>query len=113
MSLFDILMALVVAVVFIPLVSLLREPTRRSFMAIFVAGAGAAYLNGGLGPFELGFTAVMTYLAWRGLESYRFIAVSWWLHTGWDIIHHLQGHPILSFAPTSSGQCAITDALIG
>ena len=34
------------------------------------------------------------------------------LHTGWDVVHHLLGLPILSFQPTSSAGCAITDLLI-
>ena len=63
-------MAVVVAIAFIFLVSLLKEPTRQRFMAIFVAGAGAAYLNGGLGLWEFLFTGVATYVAYRGLESY-------------------------------------------
>ena len=35
------------------------------------------------------------------------------LHTGWDVVHHfLRRCPILSFQPTSSAGCAITDLLI-
>jgi len=104
--------AVAVAIVFIFLVSLLEEPTRQRFMAIFVAGAGAAYLNGGLGLWEFLFTGVATYVAYRGLESYRFIGAAWVLHTMWDVVHHFYGNPIVFFAPTSSAQCAITDALI-
>jgi len=33
--------------------SLLREPARRQFNAIFVGGAMGAYLSGGFGPWEL------------------------------------------------------------
>jgi hypothetical protein len=104
--------AVVVAIAFIFLVSLLEEPTRQKFMAIFVAGAGSAYLNGGLGGWEFLFTGVATYVAYRGLESYRFIGAAWILHTVWDVVHHLYGSPIVFFMPTSSAQCAITDALI-
>jgi len=105
-------MAVVIAIAFIFLVSLLKEPTRQRFMAIFVAGAGAAYLNGGFGMWEFLFTAAATYVAYRGLESYRFIGAAWLMHTTWDIAHHFYGNPIISFAPTSSAGCAITDALI-
>ena len=112
LSVDDGAMAVVVAIAFIFLVSLLKEPTRQRFMAIFVAGAGAAYLNGGLGLWEFLFTGVATYVAYRGLESYRFIGAAWILHTMWDVAHHVYGHPIVFFVPTSSAQCAITDALI-
>jgi hypothetical protein len=98
--------------VFILLVSLIREPARRKFMAILVAGAGAAYFDGGLGPWELVFTAVLTWVAFRGLDDYRFIGAAWLLHAGWDVLHHLYGRPILYFAPTSSGGCAVFDALL-
>ena len=108
----DAIAPLVIAGIFILLMSLLREPTRQRFNAIFVAGAGAAYLNGGLGPWEFAYTALATWLAYRGLESYRFIALAWILHTGWDVIHHFYGRPIVYFQPTSSAGCAITDALI-
>jgi hypothetical protein len=105
-------MALLAVPPFILLVSLLKEPTKQRLMAIFVAGAGAAYLNGGLGPWEFLFTAVATWVAYRGLTSYRFIGAAWILHTLWDVAHHFYGHPIMYFAPTSSGQCAVTDALL-
>ena len=104
--------AVAVALVCIVLGSLLAEPTRRRFMAIVVAGAGAAYLNGGLGFWEIPFTVVATVVAYRGLEDHRFIGAGWLLHVGWDIVHHLQGHPILFFLPTSSAQCAVTDTLV-
>ena len=109
---FDVLAATTVAIVFVMLVSLLREPTRQRFMAIFVAGAGSAYLNGGLGGWEFLFTAVATYVAYRGLESYRWIAIAWLMHTAWDVVHHLYGDPIMFFMPSSSAQCAVMDALI-
>jgi hypothetical protein len=108
----DVLMATTVAIVFVFLVSLLREPARQRFMAIFVAGAGSAYLNGGLGGWEFLFTSVATYVAYRGLESYRWIALAWLMHTAWDVVHHLWGEPIIFFMPSSSAQCAVTDALI-
>jgi len=108
----DAIPPLVIAMVFILLASLLKEPSRQKFNAIFVAGAGAAYLNGGLGLWEFAFTAVATYLAYRGLESYRFIGLAWILHTGWDVMHHFFGSPIVYLQPTSSAGCAITDAIL-
>ena len=102
-----------VAVVWITLFSLLKEPARRNFSAIMMAGAGAAYLNGGFGPWEFVFCALITLLAYRGLTNYRYIGVAWMLHAGWDVVHHLYGNPIVPFAPTSSFGCAVCDPVIG
>jgi hypothetical protein len=111
-SSFDAAVATAVAIVFILVGSLLREPTRQRFMAILVAGAGAAYLSGGLGPWEFVYIALATYVAYRGLDSYRFIGIAWVMHTAWDVVHHFYGRPIWEFAPLSSAQCAFTDAII-
>ncbi|MGY3204004.1 DUF6010 family protein [Streptomyces sp. TE5632] len=93
--------------------SLVREPHRRRLNAVMVAGAGAAYLSGGgLGRWEFAFTALITYVAFRGLDSWTFIGVGWLLHTAWDVVHHLEGNPIIPFAPTSSLGCAICDPVI-
>ena len=42
----DVLVPVLVALVYISLSSFFKEPNRRSFNAIFIAGAGAAYLSG-------------------------------------------------------------------
>jgi len=103
----------IVAIVFILLSSLMKEPNRRNFMAIIVGGAGAAYLSGGgFGKWELAFNILMAICAYNGLRSYRFIGIGWLLHTGWDILHHLYGNPILPFDATSSLGCAICDPVI-
>jgi len=102
----------IVAAIFIALCSLLKEPARRHFSAIMVAGAGAAYLGGGLGVWEIAFCALITVLAYRGLADYRFIAAAWALHSGWDVMHHLYGRPIIPFSPTSSVGCAICDPVL-
>lgn len=80
----DLIGPVVGAIVFILLMSLVREPERQRFNAIFVVGAGAAYLNGGLGLWEFPFIVVATVAAYLGLRSYRFIGVAWMLHVGWD-----------------------------
>ncbi len=100
---------LFVAGIFIAACSLFQEPNRRQFSALMIAGAGAAYLNGGLGIWEFVFCALVSFLAYRGLKDYRFIAVAWLLHTGWDVVHHFYGTPIVPFVPTSSAGCAICD----
>jgi len=53
------------------------------------------------GIWEFAFCAVITLLAYRGLENYRAIALGWVLHTCWDAAHHLYGSPIIPFAPLS------------
>jgi hypothetical protein len=109
----DAMFAVLSVLIFIALCSLLQEPSRRNFNAILVGGAGAAYLSGGgLGLWELAFTAVMAFCAYRGLRSYRFIGLAWILHTLWDLVHHFNGHPIIPFIPNSSEGCAITDTLL-
>jgi hypothetical protein len=103
----------VIGVLYALVSSLLREPHRRHVNAVMVAGAGAAYLSGGgLGPWEFAFTAVVTYCAYRGLESWTFIGIAWLLHTAWDVVHHLNGNPIIPFADHSSLGCAICDPVI-
>jgi hypothetical protein len=112
MHIVDILAPVVIALLYISLCSLLSEPNRRNFNAIFIAGAGAAYLSGGFGMWEFAFLGVLTYCANKGLRSYRFIGVGWVLHTSWDVMHHLYGNPIVPFVPESSLGCAITDPVI-
>ncbi|WP_107656432.1 DUF6010 family protein [Nocardia suismassiliense] len=102
-----------IGVVYAVLMSLIREPHRRTFNAIMVAGAGAAYLSGGgLGGWEYLFTALITYCAFRGLNSWTFIGIAWLLHTISDVLHHLKGHPIVPFAHDSSLSCAVCDPVI-
>ena len=104
-----LLAPLLVAAVLIFVISLFREPGRQKFSAVFLAGAGAAYLSGGLGFAEFAFCALITFLAYRGLDNYRYIAIGWVLHTCWDLVHHYHGNPIIIFDPTSSIGCAICD----
>jgi len=104
---------LIAAVVFVFAMSLVKEPTRRTFNAVLVAGASGAYLSGGgFGLGELPFAAIALAMAYLGLRSYRFIAIAWLMHSGWDIAHHLWGNPIWPFMPTSSFGCMIFDAAI-
>jgi hypothetical protein len=58
------------------------------------------------------FSAAMTLCAFLGVRSYRFVGIGWLLHTGWDILHHLYGNPILPFDRTSSLGCAICDPVL-
>ena len=103
-----------IALAYMGLNSLIDQPNRRHFNALMVAGLGAAYISGGgFGLWELAFCSVMTLCAFFGMGSFRLIGAGWLLHAGWDMLHHLYGHPLLPFAPTSSLGCAICDSIVG
>ncbi len=102
------------AIPFILAMSLVREPARREFNAIFVAGASAAYLGGGLGLWELPYIVVAgCIVSYRGLRDYRWIGVAWLMHSSWDLVHHFNASPIWAWEPTSSWGCFIWDAVVG
>ena len=108
----DAILAVAIAIAGILLSSLIKEPYRRTVMAFVLAGAGATYLSGGgFGKWEFAGLAV-TYCAYKGLNSYRFIALGWILHAISDLVHHYYGNPLLPFMPTSSAGCAITDTIL-
>ena len=98
--------------VFVLVMSLVREPARRTFNAVLVAGASGVYMSGGFGVWELVYPAIVTPIAYLGLGSYRFIGLAWLMHAAWDLPHHLWGRPIWPFMPTSSFGCVIFDTLI-
>ena len=108
----EVLGPLVGAGIFVALMSLVREPARRTLNAVLVAGAAGVYLSGGFGLAELLFPAVITPVAYRGIDSYRFTAFAWLMHSGWDLAHHLWGHQIWPFMATSSFGCMVFDAAI-
>jgi Family of unknown function (DUF6010) len=101
------------AIVFVVIMSFVKEPARRNYNAIFVAGASGVYLSGGLGLWELLYTAVAGgVVAYLGLRSHRFIGLAWLMHAGWDLVHHFYGNAIWPFMPSSSFGCMIFDTLI-
>ncbi|MCK8495336.1 DUF6010 family protein [Spirosoma sp. RP8] len=106
------LAAVGIALVYISLSSLLREPNRQRLSAIIVAGAGAAYLSSGLGLWEFGFCSLMTFVAYKGLSNYAYLGIGWLLHTSWDVVHHLYANPIVPFEPSSSAGCAVCDTIL-
>lgn len=108
----DVLQPVIGALVFVFVMSLVREPMRRTLNAVLVAGAGGVYLSGGLGPWELVYPALLLPIVYRALGSYRFIGLAWVLHSVWDLVHHLWGNPIWPFLPTSSFGCLVFDGLI-
>lgn len=104
---------LLIGLAYCALNSLVPAQHRRELNAVVVGGAGAAYLSGGgLGRLEPVFTTPMTYVAFRGLRSWRWIAAGWLLHTAWDVVHHERGAPLLPFAADSSFGCALCDPVI-
>lgn len=106
-------MPILIGLVFVAVMSLFPEPRRRHVNAVLVGGAGAAYLSGGgLGYWELLLPVVMTFVAYKGLNSWTWIGVGWLIHTAWDVVHHLKGSPILPFFEHSSFGCAICDPVI-
>lgn len=102
-----------VGLAFIALCSQVPEPARQKLNAVMVAGAGAAYLSGGaMGAWEIAFTALVTFCAFKGLRGYPWLGVAWLLHAAWDVVHHLKGAPIIPAFDHSSFGCAICDPVI-
>ena len=97
---------------FVAIMSLVPHPARRSFNAIFAAGAVGAYVGGGFGAWELIYPVLATPVVYLGLRSYRAIGIAWLMHAAWDLPHHLTGHPIWPHVRTSSLGCMIFDSLI-
>jgi hypothetical protein len=100
------------AVVFVLVMSLVKEPNRRMVNVILAAGSTGMYMSGGFGPWELIYPALVTPIVFLGLRSYRYIGLAWLMHSTWDIAHHLWGNPIWPFMRTSSFGCMIFDAII-
>ncbi len=100
--------------VFVVVMSLLREPLRRNFNAVLVAGSCGTYLcGGGFGAWELVYPVLAIGVVTLGLRSYRFIGIAWLMHACWDLVHHLYGNSIWPFMPTSSWGCMLFDSVIG
>lgn len=107
-----VLAAIAIAITFITLMSLVKEPHRQKINALLIAGAGAVYWSGGLGVWEFMFGTVMLFVAYKGMKHYYFIGIGWLLHTTWDILHHLYGNPIVYLEPSSSAGCAVCDPIL-
>src|SRR5690349_16444318 len=93
LTLADAARPLLGALVFVAIMSFVREPTRHRLNAVLVAGATGVYLNGGLGAWELLYLPIAMPVVYLGLRSYRFIGVAWIMHATWDLVHHLWGNP--------------------
>jgi Family of unknown function (DUF6010) len=100
------------ALLFVAVMSLVAEPTRRTLNSIILAGASGVYVSGGFGLWELMYPVIGAAIAFRGLRSYRLIGVGWLIHACWDIAHHLWGNPIWPFMPSSAFGCMMFDGMI-
>ena len=112
MTVMDVLGPMIGACVFVVVMSLVREPTRRTLNAVIVAGASGVYLSGGFGMWEIVYPVVATPVVYRALQSHRYIGVAWLMHAAWDLPHHLWGNPIWPFMGASSLGCFVFDSLI-
>ncbi len=104
--------AVVVALVFIAIMSLVKEPNRQKINAIILAGAAGMYWRGGLEQWEFIFGTLLLIVAFQGLKHYYYISIGWLMHTGWDIVHHLYGNPIIYLDASSSAGCAVCDPIL-
>ena len=111
-TLFNAIAAVAIAIIYITVFSLVKEPKRQIINALIIAGAGAVYWSGGLGVGEFPFGALMIFLAYKGLNDYKYIGIGWLCHTCWDIVHHLYANPIVSLSPSSSAGCAVCDTVL-
>ena len=76
----DFLGPAVAALLFVAIVSQLSEPARRHVNVVLLAGAAGVYMSGGLGPWELPFSAAILVVSLLGFRSYRFIGLGWLMH---------------------------------
>lgn len=100
------------AILFVAIMALVPHPARRSFNAIFAAGAIGAYIGSGFGVWELIYPILATPVVYLGLRSYRAIGFAWLMHAAWDLPHHLIHRPIWPYMRTSSLGCIVFDSLI-
>src|ERR1700741_3478611 len=73
------------ALLFVAVMSIVAEPTRRTLNAIVLAGASGVYLSGGFGLWELTYPVIGAAVAFGGLRSYRVLGVGWLVHAGWGV----------------------------
>ncbi len=100
------------ALVFIAIMSLVKEPLKRQINVVIAGGFTTIYVNGGFGAWEFAYMALATIPAVLGHRSYKYIGVVWLMHTGWDLVHHFYGMPLWHFAELSSLGCAVMDAIV-
>lgn len=102
----------IAAIVFVLIMSAVKEPIRQNFNAVGAAGFATLYASGGFGMWEILYMPITVFAAYFGLKSYKWIGVVWLMHSGWDLTHHLYGNTIFHWAPSSSFGCFVMDALV-
>lgn len=102
----------IAAILFILIMSAVKEPHRQQFNAVAGAGFATLYANGGFGMWEFLYMALAVWPAYFGLRSYKWIGVAWLMHSGWDLAHHLYGNTLWHWAPASSFGCFVMDASV-
>src|SRR5262249_26328628 len=112
MTITDVLGPAIGACVFVLVMSLVSEPTRRTLNAGTVPGASGVHLRGGIRIWHLGDSVLVTPMVHRALKSFRYIGIAWLMHAVWDLLPHLWGNPIWPFMRTSSFGCFVFDSLI-
>jgi hypothetical protein len=114
MQLWDYAAPVIAGLIFVAIMSRVREAVRLPLNAVLVIGASGVYMSGGFGLWEVAYAMLAgPVLGYFALRSYYVIGVGWLLHATWDILHHLYGHPIWPFMPGSSAGCLIFDTVIG
>jgi hypothetical protein len=108
----DLLLPLIPAVVVIMVLSRTPEPTRMRLGAVTAAGFTGLYLNGGFGIWELAYLAIASVPAYLGQRSYAWIGAAWLMHAAWDLLHHFYGNPLWHWDPMSSLGCAVMDPVV-
>jgi hypothetical protein len=104
--------AVAIAFVYISIFSWVKEPQRQTINALILAGAGSVYWSSGLGLGEFPLGGILIYLAYKGLNDYRYLSLGWLVHTFYDVLHHFYGNPIVLIAPSSSAGCAVCDPIL-
>ncbi len=100
------------ALVFICVMSLIKEPLKRQINVVIAGGFSTLYVNGGFGVWEFVYMALATIPAVLGHRSYKFIGVAWLMHAAWDLLHHFYGNPLWEFSELSSLGCAVMDSIV-
>jgi len=83
----DYIVPAIGAVVLVPVLSRIAEPARRTFNAIFVAGACGVSLGGGFSVWEIDRSAVSHAGCVYGTPVVPFIGLAWLMHAAWDLAH--------------------------
>ena len=102
----------------IVLSSLAEGSKRRQLNAIVLASVASVYADAGFGFWEFPFIFVIGYCAYRGLRAtddragYTMIGLGWLLHGLWDLAHHVNGWPMITWWPAASIECVIIDAIL-